>query len=149
MIKIKKFNKGFTLLLALIVANIVLLIGLSVYSVIIKEIELSGLGRESQIAFYAADSGAECVLYWDIHKGPLSTTTPTTIQCLGQSPQVIFGSPSNPIASFELNFNNGACAKVAIDKTNPLMTQVDSYGYNLGCDISASRKVERGVRITY
>jgi Tfp pilus assembly protein PilX len=145
MIKIKKFSDGFTLLLALITANIVLIISLGVYGIIIREIELSGLGRESQIAFYAADSGIECVLYWDVKKGLLSTTTPTTIECLGQS----FSVGGSLITSFKLNFNNGACAKVIVNKTNPSVTQVDSYGYNFDCDSSLSRKVERGIRITY
>ena len=31
-----------------------------------KELKLSGLGRESQIAFYAADAGIECFFYWEI-----------------------------------------------------------------------------------
>jgi Tfp pilus assembly protein PilX len=145
MIKIKKFNKGFTLLLALIVANIVLIIGLGVYGIIIREIELSGLGRESQIAFYAADSGTECVLYWDLKKRAISTTTPSTIECLGQS-RIVGGSLTS---TFKLNFSNGACAKVIVNKTNPSVTIVDSYGYNFDCDSSLSRKVERGVRITY
>jgi len=145
MIKIKKFSEGFTLLLALIVANIVLVISLGVYNIIIREIELSGLGRESQIAFYASDSGTECVLYWDIKKGPISTTTPKTIECLGQS----VSAGGSLISSFKLNFNNGACAKIVINKTNPSLTQVDSYGYNFGCDSSLPRKVERGIRITY
>ena len=145
MIKIKKFSEGFTLLLALIVANTVLIISLGVYNIIIREIELSGLGRESQIAFYAADSGIECVLYWDVKKEVISITTSTTIECLGQSLSV----GGSLISSFKLNFNNGACAKVVVNKTNSSVTQVDSYGYNFDCDSSLPRKVERGIRITY
>lgn len=138
-------NSGFTLLLALIVANTVLVIGLGVYSIIVREIELSGLGRESQMAFYAADSGTECVLYWDIKKGPISTTTPKTIECLGQSVSV----GGSLISSFKLNFNNGACARITVDKTNSSVTTVDSLGYNFDCDSSLPRKVERGIRIAY
>jgi len=145
MIKNKKFSEGFTLLLALIVANTVLIIGLGVYSIIVREIELSGLGRESQIAFYAADSGAECVLYWDIKEGPISTTTSTTINCLGQSPSV----GGSLISTFDLNFNNGACARITIDKSVSSVTTVNSRGYNFGCDSSLPRKVERGIRVTY
>ena len=32
-----------------------------------KELKLSGIGRESQISFYA-DAGVECAYYWDIKK---------------------------------------------------------------------------------
>jgi Tfp pilus assembly protein PilX len=147
MIKIKKFNEGFTLLLALIVANIVLIISLGVYGIIIREIELSGLGRESQIAFYAADTGTECVLYWDIKKGGISTTTQTTIECVGQS--VTVGQPGEwTQTDFKLNnFSNGACAKIVVKKHST--TEVESRGYNFECDSSLSRKVERGIKITY
>ncbi len=145
MIKIKKFSEGFTLLLALIVANTVLIISLGGYNIIIREIELSGLGRESQIAFYAADSGTECVLYWDIKGGGISTTTPKSVSCMGQN----FNIGGSPKSTFKLSFNNGACVKVTIDKSNLSVTQVDSRGYNLECDLSAPRKVERGVKVTY
>jgi Tfp pilus assembly protein PilX len=145
MMKKQKFNKGFTLLLALIVANAVLIMGLGVYGIIIREIELSGLGRESQIAFYAADSGTECALYWDIKKGAISTTTPVQIECGSQ----FISAGGSLRSSFNLNFDNGACARIIIDKSNPPRTQIDSYGYNFNCDAIRPRKVERGIRITY
>jgi len=141
-------NKAFTLTLTLIVMSVALSIGLGVYTIILKEMQLAGLGRESELAFYAADSGAECALYWDVNQGPLSTTTSTTIKCLAQSPSVAFGNPDRK-ASFKINFDNGACARVVIDKNNPSQTIINSYGYNVDCDSNVSRKVERGVRVTY
>jgi len=58
-------SRGFTLLLAALVASIVLALGTSIYEIATKEVQLSSLGRDSQFAFYAADTAAECALYWD------------------------------------------------------------------------------------
>ena len=56
-------NKGFTLLLSLLVISVILSVGLGVSNIMIKELKLSGLGRESQVAFYAADAGVECFFF--------------------------------------------------------------------------------------
>ena len=62
--------KGFVLSFAVLVAGILLSIGLAIFTITLKELILSGSGRESQFAFYAADTGGECALYWDIkHAG--------------------------------------------------------------------------------
>ncbi len=58
-------SDGFTLFVAMIVTTLILAIGLSIGNIILKELALSSSGRRSQIAFYAADSMAECALYWD------------------------------------------------------------------------------------
>ena len=42
-----------------------LAIGVSIFNLTVKELALSASGRESQFSFYAADTGAECALYWD------------------------------------------------------------------------------------
>jgi hypothetical protein len=65
---------GFTLFVALIVSSLLLSIGLSLSNIILKQLIFSGSGRESQIAFYAADSGAECALYWDVKDAAGVTT---------------------------------------------------------------------------
>lgn len=64
-LKENKKSKGFTLLVAMIVTALILAIGFSIGNIILKELALSASGRRSQIAFYAADSIAECALYWD------------------------------------------------------------------------------------
>jgi len=82
----KHAQKGFTLLLATLISSLLLLLGATIFNIIKKEIVLSSLGRDSQFAFYAADTGAECALYWDFrfnHFG--STTAPTEITCDGQT----------------------------------------------------------------
>ena len=63
---LKKEKKGFTLLFAVIVSTLVLAVGGSIINIALKQLVLSGTGRESQYAFYAANTGIECALYWDI-----------------------------------------------------------------------------------
>lgn len=58
-------NKGFTLLFAVIVSVLVLAVASSIINLAIKQIILSGVNRESQYAFYAANTGVECAYFWD------------------------------------------------------------------------------------
>lgn len=62
---IQRSNSGFTLFIALIVSSLLLAIGFSLSTIILKQLIFANSGKESQLAFYAADSGAECALYWD------------------------------------------------------------------------------------
>lgn len=67
--KFKEINnkKGFTLLFAVLVSIMVLAVGASIINISLKQLILSGAGRESQFAFYAANTGMECALYWDLN----------------------------------------------------------------------------------
>jgi hypothetical protein len=58
-------KSGVALYISILVAALILSIGLSIGNIYVKETNLSISSRESQIAFYAADSGLECAQYWD------------------------------------------------------------------------------------
>jgi hypothetical protein len=58
-------NRGFTLFIAIIVSSLLLSVGFSLSNIIFKQLIFSSTGKDSQIAFYAADSGVECASYWD------------------------------------------------------------------------------------
>ncbi len=68
-------KRGFTLLLAALVASIVLALGSSIFTIAKKQITLSSLGRDSQFAFYAADTVAECALYYDVRFSSSATSS--------------------------------------------------------------------------
>jgi hypothetical protein len=70
---IRKNNKGFALLFSVLVSSLLLTIGLSIFSIALKELAISTATRQSIHAFYAADSGRECAKYWDTKKGQIST----------------------------------------------------------------------------
>jgi hypothetical protein len=57
--------KGFTIFFALLVSSIALSVGLAIYDLTVRELDLSGTATQSQYAVYSADTGAECALYWD------------------------------------------------------------------------------------
>lgn len=59
-------RKGFTLLFAVLVSTLVVSIGATVISIALRQTILSGTSRESQYAFYAANTMLECVFYWDV-----------------------------------------------------------------------------------
>lgn len=67
MIGKKQINKkgGIALLMAVLVSSLFFVIGAAIFKIAFIELVLSSAGRESQFAFYSADSGAECALYWD------------------------------------------------------------------------------------
>ncbi len=65
---ITKKQKGFTLLFAVLVSTLVLSVGASIISIALRQLILSSTGRDSQYAFYAANTGIECAYYWDIKR---------------------------------------------------------------------------------
>jgi len=72
----KKYREqGFTLLYAMIISSLVLATTLSIVNVAIKQKNISGLSQESQVAFYAANSGLECALYWALHGRTVALTS--------------------------------------------------------------------------
>ena len=58
-------RQGFTIFFAVLVASLALAVGLSIYDLLVRELLLSQTATQSQYAIYAADTGAECALYWD------------------------------------------------------------------------------------
>lgn len=147
----KRDNTGFTLLLAVLVSSIILTISMGFSVFVLRELTISLLGRESQKAVFASDSGVECVLYWDFVHGIYSesafdTASTHVINCAGGSYTV--GGPSG-ISNFTMNLSNGACAQLKVDKiTSPPSTIIESRGYNK-CSVGAPNRVERAFRVTY
>ena len=60
----KHEDKGFALLLAIIISSVVLAIGVSLLHLSVSQINLASNARESEIAFQAAHAGTDCLWYW-------------------------------------------------------------------------------------
>ena len=149
-------NNGFTLFIALVVMGTLLLIAAGIASLATRQALISAAGRESQHAFYAADTGIECALYWDV-KNPtgisaFATSTSSNITCDG-TPATVGGGGhiyATSIFSFVLT-PDPYCVTVRVTKIylgSVLRTTIESKGYNT-CDLSNPRRVERAVRATY
>lgn len=147
-------EKGFTLMLATLVASVALALGTAIFSLAQKELTLSSVGRDSQFAFYAADSGAECALYWDIRFQLFPTSTAQTKQLTCDSEQKTTAASSingKIVSSFEYE-PNGYCAKVLVTKSgvNPrTVIHVDGYNTTCGNIQASSRALERSVELKY
>ncbi|MDO8565248.1 MAG: pilus assembly PilX N-terminal domain-containing protein [bacterium] len=149
-------KKGFTLFIAMIVTGTLLLISTAIVGLAVKQAFISASGRESQQAFYAADTGMECALYWDV-KNPtgisaFATSTGSTIFCnkdaSNQSNQWVVGGSSVSTIN-RINFlPDPACAIVTVTKAVNGNTTIESLGYN-SCDSGNPRRVERAVRASY
>jgi Tfp pilus assembly protein PilX len=156
-------NTGFALLFAVIVMSIVLSIIFSIADISYKQAELSGIGKDSQIAFYAADSGAECAQYWDNKHNSFATTTTSSITCNGQAftvggeatlvPCPTDSSSSCAVSTFTYDIDPtqepSSQAVVTLYKnTNTSETTVTSSGKNTNINADP-RQVERSVKLTY
>lgn len=164
-------QKGFALLFAVLISSVLLSIGISIFNLTLKELILSSSGRESQFAFYAADTGAECALYWDAKGIDIFATSsnsrtpnPANPDCVGQAITIdnFVGARTLTYAATRFNVNipntdylgNPApyCAIVTVSKTftgGIIKTDIDSRGYNMDCVSTDPNKVERGLQVHY
>ena len=159
-LSVSKRQKGFTLLLAVVLSSLLLSIGIAVFNSTFKGLELSSLGRDSQFAFYSADAGLECALYWDIRESAFATSSASilstsSVECREQN--IADGwSLSRDATSARTTFTlffppEEACAIVVVDKREVLgveTTTIESRGYNT-CSTTSTRRVERAIRTTY
>lgn len=162
-------RKGFTLLLASLVVAVVLAIGASIFAIAQKELILSSIGRDSQFAFYAADSGAECALYWDVRYSYFASTPPDGVNptCDNQ-PLDATGHPGFESYPYTVEFelvlfanadgisgtsdDLGYCARVAVTKDiNPIRTHVRADGFSTNCASvdTNPRTLQRSVELNY
>lgn len=164
-------QRGFTLLLAALVATIVLALGASIYGLVVKELALSSLGRDSQFAFFAADTGAECALYWDIRHDYFATSAPVTVvapdpRCAGQS-FVAAGRSSTYPYTMDFQFEPGGyCVNVSVTKCDGVIaadgtctpavpaqvhTLIHADGYSASCSAQGTqaRVLQRSVELRY
>lgn len=150
---IKKDNKrGFTLLLAVVVASLMLILAGSMFNLVQKEIILASLGRDSQYAFYTADSALECALYWDfVHEAFTDPDGGQVISC-GDATIGSIVYPGVGIAMEYTYDEGGRCVRVAVVKRNSYpRTTIEARGYNASCAnlVDNSRALERAVQTTY
>lgn len=66
--KVKLINKkkGVALLISVLILSTVLGVGITLLNAVIKQSKIASSAEQSVLAIYAADSGVECALFWDI-----------------------------------------------------------------------------------
>lgn len=162
----KNLQKGFTILVAVVTAGILLIIAMSIGGIALKEQVLSIANKDSQIAFYAADTGMECAMYWDVKRGAFAldedgATALSELNCNGNDITPDFGDISGdqtvysytlmiigiPVGNEDVNATTCSVVKITKDTTpnqeQQIHTDIDARGYNT-CGPSLNR-LERGI----
>ena len=163
----KNREKGIVIYIAVTITAALILVSLAILNFALKQKGLSNASRDSQAAFYAADSGIECALYWDLKNTGVSafatSTAATNVNCNNKSVPVTkvwnagtgYGTST---LSFDFSSADTYCATVSIVKRysgGNLTTRIESRGYNVGtasggaCTSNKARRVERAVLVTY
>ena len=169
-----KKNRGFTVFFAILVASLALAIGLAIYDLTLRELNITATSTQSQYAIYAADTGAECALYWDAKyqgsKSVFATSTasvPPTSGIVCNTQDIAAGPPpwtlvktANAatttftfyVSSVSQSSATTTCVKVEVGKYTALggvpNTNIVSHGYNT-CIVGARGQLERVFQINY
>ncbi len=149
-LKQKNNQQGFAVLYAVLVAGVVSIGGLLLSNIIFKQLVLTNVGQNSQIAYYAADVGRYCAKYWrtkfyfgevlDLNDDgflELDFGSQPEIQpyCLGQDVPLeewVEGDRSSDEATWSFtipNIEGKSCAKVTV-KNSVTSYEATSLGYN-------------------
>jgi Tfp pilus assembly protein PilX len=162
-------KKGIALIFSIFLSTIFLTIALGTLNIAVKELNFSSSAKDTNNAFYAADSGIECALLND--KTGSTTFTQETearIFCFGAGEIQINYSVSINSDSQDFNFfitnlgsDGRSCVKVnvfktldtTIDPSEVLSTKITARGYNVGdyeCSSSdINNRVERVIEVNY
>jgi hypothetical protein len=168
-----KNKRGIAILYAVIVAILMVAIGATITSIALRQTILSSTGRESQYAFYAANTGIECARYWDFQY-PLdevafatsvsSVVTKNELYC--NKIQINDSSRSTEngnVTNFTFNIQPQTegpeyCIEVDVKKIDlsgggsgkTMGTLITSRGYNVSCENKENpRAVQRGIEMYY
>src|SRR3989344_7944098 len=101
--KLTNYQAGFTLFFAIVVIAVLMGVGVAIANLVTKQLKLSSLYRESQVAFYNADTGLECALRWlqgSEELGITKNSPPVGVMCSGES--LVF-DPVNLDAPYTVN----------------------------------------------
>lgn len=165
----RKSTTGFALLFAILASSVLLSIGAAIWNIAFKEVLLSSFGRESQSAFYVADTAIECAFYHDfIGTDVFATSTDSvpgkvcrgqtfgSFQCANQAsliqPTLSSCDARNATSTFSIDIGLGK-AIVIIGKSDPdgdgrSATNIVSHGQNSRNSFDQTI-VERGLRANY
>ncbi|MEX0931635.1 MAG: hypothetical protein WDZ88_02685 [Candidatus Paceibacterota bacterium] len=166
MIKTHVMQKGVAVLMAVIITSLLLMMAVAMSNIFLKQIKLSIGVRDSHVAFYMADQGYECAIYFDVRFNEFDPSTPGSITCAGvtittgSQTEGTTGLANSQIGNvsesvFTLHYSEdadlvGPCALVYVNKApgSGYITEIRSRGYNT-CDSERSDRVERAIRARY
>jgi len=164
---------GFTVLIAVLVATIVLAIGLAILDITLKQVKLAGIAEQSERAFHAAQAGYECARYYDLQNGTFDIpNSGGTVTCFGSDEdfsaadsgdeQRVFwtwGAEGNKVCSdvsvYKFYSASGDADMDSAGVTSRdcpegfTCTVVRARGYNDECGVTSEDVVEREITVVY
>lgn len=148
----KKKISGFVLLYTMILSSIILAVTFGVTNIALKETNFSISARAANDAFFAADTGAECALFYDKASSDAFSGAEISMECGGNPSEVVLNSSGADSWYFEVNGlgeSQRACARVTLTRDQTLFsTTIVSKGYS-NCDVNLGNVVERELKISY
>jgi hypothetical protein len=157
-----KYKKGVVLVFAIILSVILFTFAAGVLNIATKELNFSTSAKDSNNAFYAADSGVECALENDmstkhVFLDPAGDPPPDIdpVACFGDDNISSTPYPKFEFILLDLGPGGQACAKVLVEKNFDLLgsTRITSKGYNMGsvnnCDQTGLNSTERVIEVIY
>jgi hypothetical protein len=148
-------TKGFAMLFTVLVISVILSIALGISDLTFRQTLLSNSAKNSQLAFYQADSGVECGMYYDLTAGqlPQGTTVqnaPLRINCGNSTASLVTEQSNTDYFVYQQNVSdNSPCYSIIFDKTHAVSAKdiVSSRGFST-CQANA-QQVERGLSVSY
>ncbi len=157
MIKKIKNENGYAILFTVIIVSAISVITAGISNAIYKQLVLSSLAKDSQTAFYQADTASDCALLFDME---VKDTYPDFAnmstfpwECGGYNMDVNPGLTSYSIMpQAEDSDSSKPCYRIETstdwaDPENP-ETTILANGYNI-CNKDNIRTVERQIKIVY
>jgi hypothetical protein len=154
-------QKGYAILFAVVVIGIILSISVGLSNSAYKQLILSSVAQDSQIAFYESDTATECALYADIVANVFTLGAPfyscsvdkngvaRTLNIQGvfsYQYQTYTATPSSAWGT-----SSDECFEIIVAKNQavvPSVTDISSKGYST-CNKTSPRAVEREIHATY
>lgn len=151
----KNYKKGgYALLFTIIIIGIISAVTAGISSSSYKQMVLSSLAKDSQVAFYQADTASDCAFYADLVQ---AESFPDFFK---NEPKWICGEADLDIKPLNDGFgsylldpplaisgSNSPCFRISVTK-DALGTEIIARGYNI-CNKSNPRTVEREIEINY
>lgn len=161
-------TRGVTLLVAVILSSVVLSVAISLLDVAYKQQLLASTAKQSQYAFYSADSAMECALYADQKQGIFVYDFPGSQGNTALDPKCANLDVTNYSASQVGNIRKtefdvpcptgpGVAGHVVVYKADTNTSATCSAGktsciYATGyssCSATDPRRIERGLKVLY
>lgn len=144
-----KNQKGYALLFTIMIISVITVITAGLINATTKQLILSSLAKDSQVAFYQADTAADCAFYFDlveIEKEEGIVVDGNHWSCGGLD-LIISGN----LSKYKLatpQGGNSPCFNIEVNRDPLRETVVTATGYNT-CNLSSPKVVQRKIEVTY